>query len=183
MVDPDTLLLVALGIEILGVLVLALPELLRLSGRTRFGRLMAARDRLEYGGLSPEDTGFEELVSIHNESQPNEEITTEDVNRIKYGPGFTWVTDRDETVGVIIPWSAPEWDYVGFDVENRVWFDYTEGYPDEFPMEIGAMSSPPEHVYPEIVRRLGRDERLMRVAGLVLIGAGFILQFGATLVG
>lgn len=183
MVDPDTLLLVALFSEILGVLVLALPELLPLFGWTFFGRLMIASEQLEYGGLSPGDTGFKELVSIHNESQPNIEITPDDVNRILYGPGFTWVNDPNETEGLILPWPFSDSDYLGFVVESRVRFDYNEGYPDELPWEVSTSSKPPGHVYPKIVRRLDWYERLMRVGGLALIGMGFIFQFGATLAG
>lgn len=157
----------AIGIllDIFGVGFLAVPDLPRVARRFRFGRLRTARDTLRYGDLTSDETGFEDIVRLHDESQPNIEITQEDIDRIEYGPKRRWIFDDD---GDIEDW----------EINNRLSFKYVDD--TEFAgLPVRGGSSPPEYYYPDIIQIIERGERKFRLLGLLLIGVGFAFQFAS----
>lgn len=148
-------------LDILGVGVLAIPDIPTAARRFRFGRLRAARNYLDRGGLADGDIGFKEAVNLHNESQPNVDIAPSDVTKIEYGPYLRPVFKDGQVVDR--------------EVINRISIEYVEGA--EFAgLEIAEFGTPPENFYPKIRQIVERGERQTRLLGLLLIIIGFILQ-------
>lgn len=156
---------VGLILDIFGVMVLAIPDFRLLAERFRFGKLRSARENLRFNGLTSDDAGFEEIVSLHNDSQPNVEITSDDVDNIEYGPEMEPVFQ--------------DGDLTGFEVNIRLKFNYAD--ETEFAgLDVQNSGMPPEHIYPEIIRLIEQGERRFRLGGLSLIVLGFAFQLVGT---
>lgn len=182
--SADCFLMGGLVLDIVGVIALAVPDIPRVARFFKFGKLRAARNALQYGGLEPGDTGFEQVVAIHSRDQPNVEITPDLVEYIEYGPQVTRVTESHdvEVGGTLIP-PFTEDDILGYDVDFRVNFRFSDEYPRELDFQIGRESKPPGRVYAKINQSIEQGERTWRVLGVVIIAVGFASQLAAAVVG
>lgn len=161
-ISGNTFAVIGLLLDILGVVILAVPEFPWLTRKFKFGKLRDAMDSLDHGGLSSGDTGFNEVVSLHNDSQPNLEITPDDVSEIKYEPKVESVIENGHVVDER--------------VVNRVEFEYAE--QTEFAgLEVVSQSTLPGRIYPKMQKLVEKDERRIRLLGLVIILCGFTFQF------
>lgn len=180
--SAEFFLMAGLVLDIVGVLILAVPDIPRVARLFKFGKLRAARSALQYGGLEPGDTGFEQVVAIHDRSQPNTETTPDMVEYIEYGPQVKYVHDRHEGEdGPSIPSFAEG--VAAYDVENRVTFQFSNKYPRELDFNVEMDSPPPGRVHAKINELIERGERNWRIFGLSCIATGFISQLVAAYVG
>lgn len=158
-----------LFLDIVGVVLLAVPDFPPVARWFRFGRLREAQHKILYGELRPGDTGIKDVVDIHNQHTPGTEISLDDLVHIEYGPNL----------------------YQYEDDEGNQQFSVTSEVNIEFPDDEGhrakgtppAIRAHPQTFYPLLIWYIERGERRFRLAGLGLIAGGFAVQLAAALVG
>lgn len=161
------LIIVGLLLDIVGAFVIAVPDFPELDRRFLFGRLRVGQDRMESGGLSRGDTGFDEMMSLLDRVKP-----VEDNGEKSDGIEEILVNSRGGMSGSEVYESDMNWgdEYVEARYGESAGFSNTAFYG-------------PGEVY-----RLIRDETASQVtkvrgAGFLLLAGGFALQLIGTALG
>ena len=160
--------IIALGLalDIVGAFLIALPDLPHLKTRFRFGRLRKAQRKMELGGVTEDEIGFEELVELVDERQNNIGIEPGDVDKIEFGP--TENINFDSSDGVTT------------EVAASLTVEYAEdAETPEIPISSHKMN--PNSLYSILFRDIESDERKFRAGGFIILSTGFALQLIGTL--
>lgn len=161
------LIAVGLLLDIIGAFVIAIPDFPGLDRQFLFGRFRVGQDRMESGGLSRDDTGFDEVMSLLDRVEPVEDNGEEgdEIEEIL-------VNSRGGMINAEIRESDMNWgdEYVEARYERSADYSNTAFYG-------------PGEVY-----RLIRDETESQVAkirgaGFLLLAGGFTLQLIGTVLG
>ena len=140
-----------LFLDIIGALVIAIPDIPWVREWFRYGKLRKGRVMMETEGVSPGEPGYKKVASIVSEIYDFRE--GESVTQIKMhsrgGSGMT--------------------------AEENVWVYYDDRWKNEAtdPVGVGA-------VYKQLNAAIESAEARFRVGGFILLAAGFSLQLVAT---
>lgn len=158
---------VGLILDVVGAFLIAVPDLPRIRTWFRCGQLQRARQQMELGGVSKGDVGFETLVQLHSEMQPNIDITSDDVVRIAFEPTERYEFDSGNVIGT--------------QVESAVTIEYAD--EAEFSgLNIGSTTlGDPNHLYRLMFRDINEGEKRLRGGGFTLLSTGFLLQLIGTI--
>lgn len=156
---------IGLACDILGALILAVPDVPLLAQRFDFGRLRRAREKMEAEGVQPGDVGFDSLLASIEETESVDQASADDIgNDVQ-----EIVIDR--RTGLAASNIDFHWGEEYVEARYEPDGDYNEA---DF-YDTGE-------VYRGIRKKVDVKATKVRLAGLILLAGGFTLQFIATLV-
>jgi len=165
MMGSSILTSLGLACDILGALILAVPDVPLLAQRFEFGRLRRAREKMESEGVQARNVGFDGLLASIEGIEPIEQASADDIG--------------DDVVEIVIDRRT------GL-AASDIYFHWGEEYVEARYEPDGDYDEADFYDTGEVYRRIrekvdGKATRV-RVTGLFLLAGGFTLQFIATLV-
>lgn len=152
---------VGLGLDLLGAVLLAVPELPLVRSLTRAGKLRQARAALGGAGVCRGDTGFALLLERVCRTEPvqrYERLRPDDVERVVHrsrAPDEVTESAMDDL----------QWGTMYIELQG-------DGDPDYLQVDYYD----PATVFEEVTVDIDSTERLFRTVGLVALMMGFLLQ-------
>lgn len=156
---------IGLACDILGALILAVPDVPPLAQRFEFGRLRRAREKMESEGVQAGDVGFDGLLASIEAIEPIEQASADDIG--------------DDIVEMVIDRRTG---LAASDIDFHWGEEYVEAryQPDGDYDEADFYDT--GEVYRRIRKKVDGEATRVRVTGLFLLAGGLTLQFIATLV-
>lgn len=166
--DCSTLLVITgLGIDILGAILIAFPDHPVLASKLKLGALREGKNKLDTGGVTRGETGFEEIEKILEGLEPVTEANEKpNENYVRISKNSRSGMAAAEAYEDPINWGD---EYIeGFFAEEN-----TYAYSDFYQVNP---------IYEEVRTQIRQQENRIRSTGFLLLAGGFLLQIIGNLI-
>ena len=162
------ILIIGLTVNLVGTIVITIPLISSVRVFFEFGRLREAKQSIRYDRLEQGNIGFREVVSRHlKEKEYGDRLSVDEVEYITHEPKLS--ADLINTNDLDKP------KYSGSSTTDLIFVKYS---PDEdSDVSIGTSYNQDIHKFYQLFEPdIQQGEERIRLAGISLLGLGFILQ-------